>query len=125
VIGNPLGLEGTVSDGLVSAVRDVPELGRMLQITAPVSPGSSGGPVVNMKGQVVGITRGLLKGGQNLNFAVPGDLVARLRSGPLICFAELQHSGAARIYDQAFQLAHNGSCELAVPLFIQAVIEDA
>lgn len=56
VIGNPLGLEKTVSDGIVSAIRDIPAFGKIIQITAPVSPGSSGSPVVNMKGEVIGIT---------------------------------------------------------------------
>ncbi len=46
VIGNPLGLESTVSTGIVSAVRDIPAFGKILQITAPISPGSSGSPVV-------------------------------------------------------------------------------
>jgi serine protease Do len=46
VIGNPFGLEGTVADGIVSAVRDAPNFGTIIQITAPISPGSSGSPVV-------------------------------------------------------------------------------
>jgi S1-C subfamily serine protease len=53
VIGNPLGLEQTVSDGIVSAVRKIPNFGRIIQITAPISPGSSGSPVVNMQGEVI------------------------------------------------------------------------
>ena len=55
VIGNPLGLEGSVTNGIVSAVRDIPTFGRIIQITAPISPGSSGSPVVNMQGQVIGV----------------------------------------------------------------------
>ena len=50
VIGNPLGLEGSVTNGIVSAVRDIPTFGRIIQITAPISAGSSGSPVVNMVG---------------------------------------------------------------------------
>src|SRR5256885_12938764 len=46
VIGNPFGLEGSVTNGIVSAVRDIPGFGRIIQITAPISPGSSGSPVV-------------------------------------------------------------------------------
>src|SRR4029079_10444062 len=49
VIGNPFGLEGSVTNGIVSAVRDIPGFGRIIQITAPISPGSSGSPVVNMQ----------------------------------------------------------------------------
>lgn len=71
-IGNPKGLEHTVSDGLVSAIR-IMEGNQMFQISAPISPGSSGGPLYNRKGEVVGITSaGLVgEGAQNLNFAVP------------------------------------------------------
>lgn len=71
-IGNPLSLESTVSNGIVSAVREVKEEGgKFLQITAPISPGSSGGPLFNMAGEVIGITTMYLKGGENLNFAIP------------------------------------------------------
>jgi S1-C subfamily serine protease len=71
-IGNPLSLESTVSNGIVSAVRTIEtEGGDFLQITAPISPGSSGGPLFNMAGEVVGITTSRMKEGQNLNFAIP------------------------------------------------------
>jgi hypothetical protein len=70
-IGNPLGLEHTVSNGLVSAVREVaPEL-TMLQVSAPIAPGSSGGPLFNDHGEVIGVATGIMVGGQNLNFGVP------------------------------------------------------
>ena len=73
-IGNPLSLESTVSNGIVSAIRTT-ELqgGKFLQITAPISPGSSGGPLFNMAGEVVGITTSRMKDpeGENLNFAIP------------------------------------------------------
>src|SRR6185369_6438623 len=55
VIGNPLKLEGSVSDGIVSAVREVPNSYRIIQITAPISHGNSGSPVFNLRGQVVGV----------------------------------------------------------------------
>ena len=71
-IGNPLSLESTVSNGIVSAIRTVEdEGGKFVQITAPISPGSSGGPLFNMAGEVVGITTSHIKGGENLNFAIP------------------------------------------------------
>ncbi|MFZ0413023.1 MAG: trypsin-like peptidase domain-containing protein [Candidatus Acidiferrales bacterium] len=73
-IGNPLSLESTVSNGIVSAMRAVKEEGGdFLQITAPISPGSSGGPLFNMAGEVIGITTMYLKGGENLNFAIPAN----------------------------------------------------
>jgi hypothetical protein len=71
-IGNPLSLESTVSNGIVSAIRTIEEQGgKFLQVTAPISPGSSGGPLFNMAGEVVGITTLKYKGGENLNFAIP------------------------------------------------------
>jgi hypothetical protein len=81
-IGNPLSLESTVSNGIVSAIRTVEdEGGKFVQITAPISPGSSGGPLFNMAGEVVGITTSHLIGGQNLNFAIPiNDVKLMLRS---------------------------------------------
>lgn len=68
VIGSPLGLETTVSDGIVSNIR---EKGGLIQITAPVSRGSSGSPVFNSKGGVIGVATFIIEGGQNLNFAIP------------------------------------------------------
>ena len=71
-IGNPLSLESTVSNGIVSGFRTAKNLGgKFLQITTPISPGSSGGPLFNMAGEVVGITTMYLEGGENLNFAIP------------------------------------------------------
>lgn len=67
VVGNPEGLEGTFSEGVVSALRGE----TYIQITAPISAGSSGGPVLNNKGEVIGVAAGAITGGQNLNFAIP------------------------------------------------------
>jgi tetratricopeptide (TPR) repeat protein len=79
VIGNPLGLESTVSTGIVSAVRDIPAFGKIIQITAPISPGSSGSPVINSKGEVIGIAILIATKGQNLNFAIPSDKILALK----------------------------------------------
>jgi len=78
VYGTPLGLEKTVSDGIVSAIREVPGYGKVIQITAPISPGSSGSPVLNMKGEVIGIATLQMVEGQNLNFAIPSERIANL-----------------------------------------------
>jgi len=78
VYGSPLGLENTVSDGIVSAIRDIPDYGRIIQITAPISPGSSGSPVLNMQGEVIGIATFQLVEGQNLNFAIPSERIVSL-----------------------------------------------
>lgn len=77
-IGNPLGLESSVSEGIVSGIRQVAGT-ELYQITAPISPGSSGGPVLNLRGEVLGIATASLGGGQNLNFAVPTGDLDRLR----------------------------------------------
>lgn len=70
-IGSPEGLDSTVSNGIVSARRALEEKGKVLQITAPISHGSSGGPLFNMAGEVVGITSSGIEEGENLNFAIP------------------------------------------------------
>ncbi len=73
VIGNPLGvLDFTVSDGLVSSVR-VSEDVKVIQTSAPISQGSSGGPLFNNFGEVIGIATFFAREGQNLNFAIPSN----------------------------------------------------
>jgi hypothetical protein len=84
VVGSPMGLEQTVSEGIVSGVRAIPGLGEILQISAAISSGSSGSPVVNMKGQVVGIVSFYLMKGQSLNFAVPGQYLIDLKPSKTI-----------------------------------------
>jgi S1-C subfamily serine protease len=76
-VGNPQGLEGTFSAGIVSAIRHLDQE-TVLQITAPISPGSSGGPVLNKFGQVIGIATAIMSGGQNLNFAIPANYLSEL-----------------------------------------------
>jgi tetratricopeptide (TPR) repeat protein len=78
VVSNPEGLAGSVSDGIVAAIRRFPDGSVLVQITAPISRGSSGGPVLNLKGQVIGVAVGSFKAGQNLNFMIPAAAVARL-----------------------------------------------
>jgi V8-like Glu-specific endopeptidase len=75
-IGNPQGLHGTVSTGIVSAIRSIDGV-RVIQTTAPISPGSSGGPLINQQGEVIGINSMTRRDGQNLNFSLPIDYVTR------------------------------------------------
>jgi len=70
-IGSPMGLENTVSTGIVSGRRTEPRGFKLIQISAPASTGSSGGPVLNREGRVIGIAASQFRSGQNLNFAVP------------------------------------------------------
>jgi S1-C subfamily serine protease len=73
-IGSPMGFENTISEGIISGLRSYEELRRdFIQITASISPGSSGGAVVNDKGELIGISTLTVKEGQNINFAIPID----------------------------------------------------
>jgi len=76
-VGNPLGLEGTFSQGIVSGVRKDDKYS-FLQITASISPGSSGGPVLNNQGKVVGVAFAGFDDGQNLNFAISSNAILSL-----------------------------------------------
>ena len=89
-VGNPQGLEGTFSQGVVSSIREV-GTDKLLQITAPISPGSSGGPVLNGKGEVIGVSVATFRGGQNLNFAIPSNYLKLL----------LEEAGSAKPLAQA------------------------
>jgi hypothetical protein len=97
-LGSPFGFEGTVSTGIISGIRQE-DATRYLQITAPISPGSSGGPIFNTNGVVVGITTGSVDKGQNLNFALPTNLLNQLPDSD-ITFAAAKYasldSGAAQ-----------------------------
>ena len=79
VAGNPKGLEGTFSDGIISSRRDKYTKERF-QMTAPISPGSSGGPVLNSKGEVIGVSVAAHRDldAQNLNFAIPSNYLKTL-----------------------------------------------
>jgi hypothetical protein len=89
IIGNPLRLEGSVSNGIVSAVREVPNLGKIVQTTAPVSQGNSGSPLFNMKGQVIGIITIKVTNGQNINLALGAGRISALESGKLLSFEQV------------------------------------
>jgi tetratricopeptide (TPR) repeat protein len=80
VVGSPMGLEQSVSDGIVSSVREIPGLGTFYQMSAPISPGSSGSPVVNLQGNVVGVASFQFLQGQNLNFAIAGNSILDLKA---------------------------------------------
>jgi S1-C subfamily serine protease len=81
-IGAPLGLTNTLSEGLISGHREVDSSLTLLQTTAPISPGSSGGPLLSENGTVLGITTAFLRGGQNLNLAIPTKRIAKLIAAP-------------------------------------------
>ena len=99
VAGNPKGLEGTFSDGIISSRHGGHAKGR-LQMTAPISPGSSGGPVLNSKAEVIGVSYAILEGGQNLNFAIPSLYLKTLLalSGTAKPLSQGNHSISAETY---------------------------
>jgi len=78
VAGNPEGLKGSFSKGIISAIRKDQDL---IQIDASISPGSSGGPVINSRAEVIGIAVGGLTSGQHLNFAIPAAFLSSLPLG--------------------------------------------
>jgi hypothetical protein len=75
VIGSPEGLENTISDGVVRRIRDITPERKVLQITAPISAGSSGGPVFNQRSEVIGIATFIMEEAQTQNFAMPANLI--------------------------------------------------
>jgi tetratricopeptide (TPR) repeat protein len=132
VIGNPLGLEGSVTNGIVSAVRDIPTFGRIIQITAAISAGSSGSPVVNMQGQVIGIATLQITGGQSVNFAIPSERISQLQVANMTSLADLVASTGRNKRAKAVQFFRDGlsflskdDCEKALPYFEKAVESDS
>ena len=81
-IGNPEGLTNTLSEGIISGRREMVGGVSWLQTTAPISPGSSGGPLLTPNGKVIGVVTASRVEGQNLNFAVPVSAIQRLLAGP-------------------------------------------
>ncbi len=132
VIGNPFGLEGSVSNGIVSAVREISGYGKIIQITAPISPGSSGSPVVNMSGQVIGIATLQAAEGQSLNFAVPSERILQLKATELQTFSSLtaetqknKRSSAERLYSQGVAQLSRDDFARALQFFEKAAEMDA
>jgi tetratricopeptide (TPR) repeat protein len=103
VIGNPLKLEGSVTDGIVSAVREVPNSYRIIQITAPISHGNSGSPVFNLRGQVLGVVTVKVTNGQNINLAIAAARVGELKAGALRPLADLATKPKGDVAESAYR----------------------
>lgn len=132
VVGNPFGLEGSVSNGIVSAVREISGYGKIIQITAPISPGSSGSPVVNMYGQVIGVATLQAAEGQSLNFAVPAERILQLKVNELQTVSSLtaetqksKRSAAERFYSQGVAQLSRDDYARALQFFERAVELDS
>ncbi len=125
VIGNPLKLEGSVSDGIVSAVREVPNVGRIIQITAPISHGNSGSPVFNLQGKVLGVVTVKVTNGQNINLAIAYNRVADLKPGTVRPVSDLASKAkgdvAESLYRSGLESMWLGNYDNAVGYFENAV----
>jgi S1-C subfamily serine protease len=107
-IGNPMDFQNTVSTGVISGIRNIFGV-NYIQTTASISPGSSGGPLFNMHGEVVGMTTFMLVGTQNINFAVPVDDVKKLFSSAVLIPAE----GIGEIQSSIYESEPNDTKEKA------------
>ncbi|MFN2529900.1 MAG: trypsin-like peptidase domain-containing protein [Pyrinomonadaceae bacterium] len=125
VIGNPLKLEGSVSDGIVSAVREVPNVGRIIQITAPISHGNSGSPVFDLQGHVLGVVTVKVTNGQNINLAIAAERVAQLKPDRLRPLTDVSIKGkgdlAESLYRTGLESLWLGNYDNAVGYFENAV----
>ena len=133
VIGNPLRLEGSVSDGIVSAVREIPSLGRVIQVTAPVSHGNSGSPLFNARGQVVGVITIRVINGENINLAIEASRITKLPPNKFLMLPELvakngqkdsAEAVAASLYRSGLDSMWLGNYDGALGYFENAVNKD-
>jgi tetratricopeptide (TPR) repeat protein len=128
VIGNPLKLEGSVSDGIVSAVREVPNVGHIIQITAPISHGNSGSPVFNLQGQVLGVVTVKVTNGQNINLAIASSRVREMHGENVRPFTELpartKTDLSESLYQNGLESLWLGNYESALGYFQNAVTKN-
>lgn len=132
VVGSPMGLEQTVSEGIVSSIREIPTVGEFFQMSAPISPGSSGSPVIDLKGHVIGVATFQMIRGQNLNFAVSIKSVRKLKAvkaGMTISqwtFNNSLHQPrlAEKLCRQGYSFSINGEDQKALEFFQEAIEKD-
>jgi tetratricopeptide (TPR) repeat protein len=130
VMGSPMGLDETVTEGIVSAVPEQ-RAGQSdlepatLQITAAISEGSSGGPVLNGRGEVVGVATAFMREGENLNFAVPLERILTLDRSRPRTFAQWRHPRrpvtATDYYLDGLASWRLSDCQTGLELFKQAL----
>ena len=132
VVGSPMGLEQTVSEGIVSSIRSIPTVGHFFQMSAPISQGSSGSPVVNMQGEVVGVATFQFLQGQNLNFAISGQSILELEAGSDgLTLSEWTYKNAsdksqltAELCQKGYSFSINGQDQKALQYFKKATETD-
>ena len=116
VIGSPLGLEGTILDGIISEIREIPNVGKIIQITAPISPGSSGSPVLNTEGEAIGVATAYLREGQNLNFAIPVEKI-----DSLLYKKAANELSATDWFEKGLALMESGKYQDAIEAYSKAI----
>lgn len=125
LIGAPKGLSSSVSTGIISAIRVLKNGTKVLQTTAPSSPGCSGGPLLSRDGRVVGVITFQISDGQNINFAIPSSYIAgmletieKFSAGqPLRTLTRLPHDGlslSSQDPAENTRQGHRGALFLAV-----------
>jgi tetratricopeptide (TPR) repeat protein len=128
-IGSPEGLENTMSQGIVSGIRKINQGMSIIQMTAPISKGSSGGPIFNSRGEVVGISTFLVADTQNINFALPVSLAAKgLTKNNLVkpkeaCRVDYNKTAACYFY-QGLAYGTTGQLERAADSFKSSIAVD-
>ena len=126
VIGSPQGFENTISEGILSGIRKIDEKRKILQITAAISPGSSGAPVFNKNGEAIGVATFLIAEAQNMNFAMPIDLVKDKIMGTKLvtpgeaCAADFTGTADCWFY-QGVAYGSNGMFEKSIGAFEKAI----
>lgn len=108
-IGSPKGLEASLSEGIISGKRELAPGISCLQTTAPISPGSSGGPLLNSAGEVIGVVKAYKYGGQNLNIAIPSSHIIELFKGPCNSRELWRGAGIQGELFNAYRLAADGT----------------
>jgi len=125
VIGAPLGLDYTISNGLFSGIRDDVSGQKIIQFTAPISPGNSGGPLLNMQGQAIGMATFTNMGGQNLNFAISiNEIKEHLRDlRPKTSFKDFVFSMSDKdtLYELGENLFDAGILDQALNYFLRVI----
>lgn len=106
-IGSPLGLQNTISEGLISNPSRILGGVEYIQISAPISHGSSGGALVNKYGQVIGITSGGFDEGQNLNIVVPMTALSGYSHGSVTALSTLNASSTPSVTSSAYSFLAN------------------
>ncbi len=118
-IGSPMGFENTISEGIISGLRSYDELKRnFIQITASISSGSSGGAVLNDKGELIGISTFTVKEGQNINFAIPIDDVLTVE---ISSYTKDDEYKGFELFDKGFRAHDRGDYEEALKYFSQFI----